>query len=267
MSKINNLQYAIIFLTIGLFIVLIFQSLGNDLVVNRSNFMKSYFKYDYDYVKENLKTIYFNNYKIVYKIIDKNKPFLFYFSPVLYAEKIKRFLEVECNFIQIHYNNTFVKPKIIKKQYLKAFDFCLDQFNITKNVVLLGICSFTDLSLYVAHKRINVIKNLILESTMNTLLDTVNHLKNIRYIKFLLKDEYTINKKFNITKDILLINYKEEFICPIKDSLNKVKKIKNENNNIYLYFPKKYPKDKRIGHADAHYFEDYVDVLKKWINR
>lgn len=263
MSKISSMQYALIFLIIGFFIILLFYNLGNDLVVNRSNFMKSLYKEEYKYVHENMNNIKYENYKIFYKIIDETKPFIFHFCPVLFVERVKKLVDTDANVIQIHYNNTFVKPNIIKKQYLKAFDFCVEHFKI-KNIVLLGVCSFTDLCCYVAHKRNDIVDKIILDATMNTHLDTLNHMK-FKFIRFLAKDEYTINKKFKITKDILFINYKEETICPIQDALKKFKKLKNDKNNIYLYITKKYPKKEKLHHAEAFFFEDYVDILKKWI--
>lgn len=263
--RINNIQYAIILLIGGLFIVLLFHSLGNDIVVNKANYLKSLYKKEYKYVKENMNMIQFENYKILYKIVDKNKPYIFHFCPVLFVERIKKLVETDVNIIHIHSTNTFVRPKSLKNQYIKVFDFCLSNLNITKDIILLGVCSFTDICLYIAHKRNNIIKSIILESIMDRHIDTINNIKSIKWIKFLSKDEYTINKNFKITKDILVINYKEELICPIKDTLNKVKKLKNDNNNIYFFIPKKYPKDKKIGHAEALLFEDYVDTIKKWI--
>lgn len=264
MSQITNMQYALIFLIIGLFIVLLFYNLGNDMVVNRSNFMKSLYKQEYKYVQENMDNIIYENYKIYYKIVDETKPFIFHFCPVLFVERIKKLKETDANIIQIHYNKTFVKPIVIKKQYLKAFDFCVENFKIKNNITLLGVCSFTDLCCYVAHKRKDKINKIILDSTMNTHLDTLNNMK-FKFIRFLAKDEYTINKKFNIPHDILVINYKEESICPIKDALKKVKKLKNDKNNIYFYITKKYPKKEKLHHAEAFFFDDYVDIIKKWI--
>jgi len=259
------MQYALIFLIIAFFIILLFYNLGNDIIVNRTNYMKSLYKKEYKYVKEHMNYVKYENYKILYKIIDKTKPFIFHFCPVLFVERIKKLVETDCNVIHIYHNKTFVKPSAMKKQYLKAFDFCVEYFKI-KNIILLGVCSFTDLCCYVAHKRKDIINKIILESTMNTHLDTINNMI-FRFIKFLAKDEYTIDKKFNIPKDILVINYKEEKICQIKDTLMKIKKIKNNNNTIYFYIPKKYPKNKKIKHAEAFLFEDYVDILKKWIHK
>jgi len=264
--KINNVQYGLIFLIIALIIILLFSSLGADLIINRSKLFKSLLKVEYQYVKENMQKLVYKNYNIYHKIIDKNKPYIFIFSPVLFYKRTMSYVD-KFNVIEIHYKNSFIKPNIIKKNYLEAFDYTVNYFGITKNIVPLGICCCTDISLYIAHKRSHLLSCVILESAMNKYIQSVDNIKEIKWIKFLAKDYYSINKNFYIPKNILIINYEEEKICPMNQSFMKAKKLKNDNNNVYLFIPKILDKSKKssLFHAEAFLFDDYIGTTQKFI--
>lgn len=266
--KINNVQYGLIFLIIALIIILTFHSLGGDLIINRSKIFKSLVKIEYKFVKENMNKFVYKNYNVYHKIIDETKPYIFIFSPVLFHKRTMNYLG-KFNVIEIHYKNSFIKPDMIKKNYLEAFDYTVKYFGITKNIVPIGVCCCTDISLYITHKRSNLVSCVILESAMNKYIQSVNNINAIKWIKFLAKDSYSIDKNFYIPKNILIINYEEEKICPMNQSFMKAQKLKNNDNNVYLFIPKILDKNNKssLFHAEAFLFDDYIETIQKFINK
>jgi len=253
--------------TIVMIFIVIFQSLGNDMIMYKYNIFRSLYKSYFREMNNLFEVDNYKNFKIYHKIVDNNKPFIFYFAPILVPRRMEKILKSDCNLIQIHSNDIFLKPVNQKKKYLEVFDYFTSKYNINDNIHIFGMCSFTDLSCYIVHKRANKVKSLIIDSPMDNYRKAINNIRSIHWINMFFKDDYTFDKNFNIPVDVLLIQYEGETICTIKDSIIKAKKLKNENNNVYLYTVKTLKNDiyEKIEHALSYYYEEYPKIINEWI--
>lgn len=264
---ITDLQIGIIMFTLVMFIILIFQSLGNDFILYRMNFFRSLYKSYFRDMNNLFEVDNYKNFKIYHKIIDNNKPYIFYFAPIIVPKRMEKILDANCNLIQIHCNEITLKPLLQKKKYIEVFDYFTSKYNINDNIHIFGMCSFTDLSCYIVHKRSNKVKSLIIDSPMDSYRKAINNIRSIHWINMFFKDDYTLYKKYNIPVDVLLIQFEGETICTIEDSIEKSKKLKNNNNNVYLYIVKTLKTEitENTKHALSYHYEEYPKIINQWL--
>jgi len=264
---ISNLQIGIIMFIIIMLFIVIFQSIGNDIILYRMNFFRSLYKNYYIDMNKLFEVDNYKNFKIYHKIIDSDKPFIFYFSPMVNPKRLEKIFESDCNIVQIQYKKLVLRPSTQKKKYIEAFDYFTSKYNISNNIHVFGVCSFTDLSCYIVHKRPDKIKSLILDSPMYNYRKTIKNIRSIHWINMFFKDDYTLYKKYNIPVDVLLIQFEGETICTIEDSIEKSKKLKNNNNNVYLYIVKTLKTEitENTKHALSYHYEEYPKIINQWL--
>jgi hypothetical protein len=254
---INNIQIALIFLIISFIILILVSSLG----VEGAFYLQSNSLKKFDHIQL------YQNIGMLYKIIDKNKPYIVYLNPVIDYDRFDH-ISKKYNVIQLYNKNNYIK-NYMKKKILKAFDIIVSNIDI-KNIHIYGLCSYTDVACYIAHKRPDVVKSLILDIPIYKFKNTLSNLPIFDWIKHFQKDYIDIHKKFIIQCKILILFYEKESLCELKYSLLKAKDIynNNNNNNIYLY-NMKYPlydhKNIFFNHAKTYLHDDYYTILGKWI--
>jgi len=249
---INDIQVGLFFLIIILIIIIIISKMGVEMTFYVQN----------DSMKK------FNTYNIIdniimlYNIKNKDLAYVIYFNPVIDKKRFDKLSE-KYNVIQICNKNTYIKYSL-RKKILKAFDIITSNIE-NKNIHIYGLCSYTDIACYIAHKRPNIVKSLILDIPIDDFKYTLSEIPVFYWIKFFQKQDMNIKKHFDIKCKILILHYHKEKLCKLKYSLIKAQKL--NNNNIFLYNMKK-PSIKDniyINHAQTYTYEDYLPILHKWI--
>jgi len=251
---INNVQVGLIFLIIILIVIILISSLGTELIFYVQN--DSIEKFETHYIIDNV--------IMLYNIKDKNLPYIIYFNPVIDKKRFDKISE-KYNVIQICNKNNYIKYNL-RKKILKAFDIISSNIE-NKNIHIYGLCSYTDIACYIAHKRPNVVKSLILDIPIHEFIYTLKNIPFFYWTKFFYQDVMKIDKKFDIKCNILILLYDKEQLCELKYSLMKAKLLHKDNKKIFLYNMKE-PTIKDniyLNHAQTYTHKDYFSILQKWI--
>jgi len=252
---INNIQVGLIFLIIIFLLIIIFSSLGTELIFYVQN--DSLKKFNTHYLIDNV--------IMLYNIKDKNLPYLIYLNPVMDKNRFDKISE-KYNVIQLCNKNNYIKYNL-RKKILRAFDIITSNIE-NKNIHIYGLCSYTDIACYITHKRPNVVKSLILDIPIHDFIYTLKNVPLFYWTKFFYKDVMKINKKFDIKCNILILHYDKEQLCELKYSLMKAKLLHTNHKNIFLYIMKEPTKKDNmfLNHAQTYTYKDYLSILQKWIH-
>lgn len=251
---INNIQIALILFIISLVIILLISGLGVEITFYVQN--DSMNEYNHINILENI--------EIIYNDLNKDIPYIIYLNPVIDKNRFKKLSE-KYNIIQIYCKNGYIK-NYMRKKILKAFDIVISKLENKNNINIYGLCSYTDIACYIAHKRSSIIKSLILDIPIYEFKYTLSNIPIFYWTKHFFQDCIKIDKKFKIKCKILILHYNDEKLCELKYSLMKAKQL--NNNKIYLY-NMKYPlfnNDQFLNHAKTFLHSDYLEILEKWIN-